>query len=115
MTATVTTSGLQDLTNPAAAALPGQWALASGSSDVITASYSVPNTGLTDGLLLGIRGFTANLTSTPTFSPDGLTPATIVKDSLAPLNGGDIVANGEYLLRYNLPHNVWVLLNPHTP
>lgn len=113
MTATITTSGLQNLTNPAAASFQGQWALASNTGDIIQASYPTPNTQLTDGLLLAFRAFAANLTTTPTFSPDGLTAATIQKYNFQALVAGDIAGAGmECLVRYNLANNVWLLLNP---
>jgi hypothetical protein len=110
MTATITTSGLQNLTNPAAALFTGQWALASGTGDIIAASYPTPNQSLTDGLLLGFRGFISNLTTTPTFSPDGLAPAVIVLATGIPLVAADISVGGEYLVRYNLANNVWTLI-----
>ena len=56
MVASITSSGLQNLTNPVAAALPGQWAPASGSADAITVSYSVPNQGLTGRAPAGLQG-----------------------------------------------------------
>ena len=113
MVASITTSGLQNLNNPVAATFTGQWALATGTGDVITVSYPTPNTSLTDGLLLAFRASAANLTTTPTFSPDGQLAAIIVKYNLAALAAGDIQGSGaECLVRYNLTSNVWVLLNP---
>lgn len=89
------------------------WAAATGAADVITAAYAPVNTALTDGLLLGVRALAANATTTPTFSPDGLTAHTITKVGGSALAAGDIpAALAEMLLRYNLANTRWELLNP---
>lgn len=95
------------------AAVPsGVWTTAGGSSDVITAAYSPPNTALSDGLLLGFRAGSANATSTPTFSPDGLTAHPITYFGGQPLKPSAIPGGAaETLVRYNLGNTRWELLN----
>lgn len=109
----VTTGGLIDSPPVSTILPPGQWAIATGSADVITAAYSVPNTSLPDGLLLGFRASAANATATPTFSPDGLPAHPVTRGGGFPLLPGDINgALAEYLVRYNLANTRWELLNP---
>ena len=56
----------------------------------------------------------ANATTTPTFSPNGLTARTIVKTGGNALAAGDIVGDGhELILRYLLASTRWELLNPN--
>jgi hypothetical protein len=55
----------------------------------------------------------ANVTTTPTFAPDGLAAKTITKKGGVALAAGDIP--GEHavcILEYNLAHTRWELLNP---
>jgi len=95
------------------AAAAGEWAVAGGTGDAITAAYVPANTALTDGMLLGFRASAANATTTPTFSPDGLTVHTVTKKGGVPLAPGDIPgALSEELVRYNLANTRWELLNP---
>lgn len=110
--ATETTSGLRGDGTPAADIPSVAWAVAAGLADAITAVYDPVNAALTDGLILAFRAANTNATTTPTFAPDGLTPHTIVKRASTALAAGDIVATGEYFVRYNLAHTRWVLLNP---
>jgi len=89
------------------------WAAAGGTADAITASYTIPITALVDGQLCYVRAGAANATTTPTFSPNGLTARTIVKAGGTALAVGDIAAAGqELILRYNLASTRWELLNP---
>lgn len=89
------------------------WIASGGTADVITATYSPAVTALSDGMLLSFRATAANATTTPTFSPNGLTAHTITKNGGSVLVAGDIAANlGEYFLRYNLANTRWELLNP---
>jgi hypothetical protein len=112
MTNTITTDGLADLPPPSAtlAGGPAQWAISSGSADIIEVSYDPPITGLVDGILLAFR-YTAsgNLTSTPTFSPDGNTGITIRKNA-GGLSANDLKTSGEYLVRYNSSLVAWTLV-----
>ena len=112
----VTTHGLTPV-SPAAAAIPAiNWAVAAGTADAITAAYTPQVLALTDGLALAFRASAANATTTPTFSPDGLSAAVITKKGGTALAAGDIpAALAEMLVRYNLAHTRWELLNPHVP
>lgn len=112
---TETTTGLRG-DGTAASSIPSvAWAVAAGTVNAITAVYASPVTALYDGLALAFRGAGANTSTTPTFSPDGLTPHTIVKRGSTALAASDIVANGEYIVRYNLANTRWVLTNPVVP
>lgn len=89
------------------------WVAAGGTADEITASYSPALTTLVDGQLCYVRAGAANATTTPTFSPNGLTPRTIAREGSQPLLIGDIHGAGhELILRYNLSNTEWELLNP---
>lgn len=89
------------------------WAAAGGTADAITASYSIPINTLVDGQLCYVRAGAANATTTPTFSPDGLTARTIVKNGGSALAVGDIAGAGhELILRYLLASTRWELMNP---
>lgn len=91
------------------------WVAAGGTADAITATYSPAITSLVDGQICFVRASTNNLTTTPTFSPSGLTARTIVKYGNQALEIGSIRANGhELILRYNLAATTWELLNPIT-
>lgn len=89
------------------------WADAGGTADAITAAYSIPVTALVDGQLCYVRALAANATTTPTFSPNGLTARTIVKNGGQALAAGDIAGDGHELeLRYDLSNTRWELMNP---
>ena len=94
--------------------VPGvRWAIAGGSADTITASYTPANATLADGLVLGFRATAANATTAPSFNADGLGAKTIVKQGGAPLAPGDIPgALAECMIRYNAGNARWELLNP---
>lgn len=91
-------------------------ATAAGTADALTATFTpaikalpaAPNT-----LSLTVRAGAANTTTTPTFSPDGLTAKTIVKGNNLPLVAGDIAGAGHWLdLQYDATLDKWVLKNP---
>jgi hypothetical protein len=89
------------------------WVDGGGTSDAITAAYSIPLTALIDGQLCYVRATAANATTTPTFSPSSLTARTIVKSGNQALVAGDIFGDGhELILRYRLSDTKWELLNP---
>lgn len=91
----------------------GLWAVAGGTADVITAAYAPAIISLVDGLILGFRASAPNTSTTPTFSPNGLTAYNITKWGGTPLVPGDIPAQyAECLVRYNLANTRWELLNP---
>lgn len=88
------------------------WVAAGGTADAITAGYSIPLTALVDGQVCYIRASAANTTTTPTFSPSGLTAHTITKIGGTALAVGDIKAAGhEIILRYNLANTRWEFVN----
>lgn len=89
------------------------WAVAGGTADAITASYTIPINTLVDGQLCYVRAGAANATTTPTFSPDGITARTITKNGGQALVAGDIYGAGhELVLRYRLSATRWELMNP---
>ncbi len=89
------------------------WVAAGGTADAITATYSPAIGSLADGQLCFFRASAANATTTPTFSPNGLTARTIVLEGGSALRVGEIpAANAEVILRYNLANTRWELLNP---
>jgi hypothetical protein len=91
----------------------GRWAIAGGTADAITATYTPPNAGLIDGMLLGFRASAANQTTAPTFAPDGLTAEPITYSGGLAVQPGVIpAALAECLVRYNAANTRWELLNP---
>lgn len=104
---------------------PGTWVLlnpwnplasvtAGGTADALTATFA-PAVSLFDGLEVRVRAANANATTTPTFSPNGLTARTITKWGGGALIAGDIAGAGhELTLRYNLANTRWELLDPTT-
>ena len=87
-------------------------ATATGSVNAITATYS-PVLTLTDLTLCALVSIGANTSTTPTFSPDGLTARTITARGGSSLAPGDIGAAGAVvMLEYNLANTRWELLNP---
>jgi hypothetical protein len=91
------------------------WAVAGGSADAITATYSPAVAALTDGLTLQFRASAANATTTPTFSPNGLTAHPITKYGGMALVAKDIpAALAECLVVYNLANTRWELLDAAT-
>lgn len=103
-----------ELLNPATIQDP--WVAAGGTSDAITATYSPSIVALTDGLTLQFRASAGNATTTPTFSPNGLTAYTITKKGGNPLAANDISgALAECIITYNAANTRWELLNPSPP
>lgn len=89
------------------------WTIAAGTSDAITAIYTPALTVLSDGQLCFLRAAAANATTTPTFTPNGLTPQVITRFGGSALGIGDIAgALAEIILRYNAANTRWELLNP---
>ncbi|HEX5130245.1 MAG TPA: tail fiber protein [Usitatibacter sp.] len=90
--------------------------VAAGTIDVITGAYSPAITALTNGMLLMFEAIGANATTTPTFNPDGVGAATIVRPDGSALLVGDIPsANYRALLVYDTSIAKWLLLNPFYP
>lgn len=94
----------------------GYIATAAGTADAITGSYSnkvIPYTSLVDKMHLFFRATAANATTTPTFSPNGLTAKPIVKRGGVALVAGDIPGAGAIMeLVYDASNGRWELLNP---
>ena len=108
----VTTDGLVDPDLAAATIQDIGWAVATGTAQAIVAAYTPANAALSDGLPLAFRALLANTAAAPTFAPDGLTPYPIVRRGGNPILPGDIAANGEYIVRFNINSLQWELLNP---
>ena len=84
-----------------------------GTGDAITASFTPPMTALVDKTRVWVWAPAINTTTTPTFSPDGLSPTIIVKGANHALLPGDIPgAHALILLEYNGALARWVLANP---
>jgi hypothetical protein len=103
---TISISGAMGATGPVGA-IP--CAAAGGSVDAITATYSPPIT-LTDQNLCAVVLTGPNLTTTPTFSPNGLTAHTITKRGGQAVLPSDL--QGVVILAYNAAGTRWELLNP---
>jgi hypothetical protein len=90
-------------------------ATAGGTADALTATYSPAPAALVAGLTLYVRAASANATTTPQFSPNGLTGKVIVKNNNQALAVGDIAGAGHWLhLVYDATNGVWELINPAT-
>lgn len=92
-------------------------AQAGGTADAITTAFTLAISSLTDGMFLFVRAASANVTTTPTFTPASGTIAakTIVKGAGAALAAGDIAGAGHWIeLQYDQTLDKWVLLNPAT-
>lgn len=93
-------------------------AVAGGTADALTATFvpaiaALPTAPGTLSVL--VRAGSANTTTTPTFSPDGLTAKIIVKGNNLALAAGDIAGAGHWLaLDYDATLDRWVLQNPAT-
>lgn len=87
------------------------WAVAAGTADAITATYSPAITALVDGMELKFRASGANTVTNPTFSPNGLTARTITQLGGSALVAGSIPANlAECTVKYNLANTRWELV-----
>lgn len=101
----------------ALAQFAGFFAAAGGTSDAITASYTVPYPVLVDGFPFTVKIGTPNTTTTPTFAPtingSVQTARTIVKfvnNAAVALAVGDLT--GDARLRYDLAGTRYILDNP---
>lgn len=99
-----------ELLNPARSIEGVLWAVAGGSADVITATYSPAVLAVSDGLELKFRAAAANTTATPTFSPNGLTARTIVKRGGLALLAADLTLSAEYTVRYRSAAAQWEIV-----
>lgn len=87
------------------------WTIAGGTADVITATYTPAVTALVDGMVLHFRATAANLTTTPTFSPNGLTAKTITRNGIALVPGDIRGPQFDATVRYNSAGGNWSLIN----
>lgn len=88
-------------------------AVAGGTVDAITATFTPAFTALNDIKLIRVRASGANVTTTPTLAVNGLTAKTIVKEGNQALAIDDINAAGhELLLARNSANDNYELLNP---
>jgi hypothetical protein len=86
---------------------------AGGTADAITAVFDPVKKALTNEETVIVRASAANATTTPNFSPDGLTAKTITKNGNQALAIGDIFGlDHSLILQYNSSNDVWELLNP---
>lgn len=91
------------------------YASAGGTADALTGTYAPVVPALVNGLTLYVRAASANATTTPTFSPNGLVAKTIVKGNGLALVAGDIAGAGHWIeLQYDLTLDKWIFLNPAT-
>lgn len=89
-----------------------QWAVGAGTGDAITATYNPPIASLSDGTTLYVRAPGTNVSTVPTFAPNGITAETIQKIGGTPLVPGDIVQYYEMILRWNNGLGTWIFMNP---
>ena len=90
----------------------GLTATATGTVDIITATYS-PAPTLVDKKILFLVASGANTSTTPTFNPNGLSAWVITKRGGSALSANDIPAAGFVaILVSNLANTRWELLNP---
>ena len=93
-------------------------AVATGTSDALVAAFSpaITNATLASGsVILYVKATAANLSTTPTFTPNSgvVAAATIVKGNQLPLAVADIAGAGHWLvLARDVANSNWVLLNP---
>jgi len=93
---------------------------AGGTADALTGSFTPAITslaGISGVLSLMVRAASANVTTTPTFTPNSgvVAPAVIVKGNGIALAPGDIAGAGHWIeLQYDPTLAKWVLLNPAT-
>lgn len=92
---------------------PVRQAIAAGTVNAITATFTPAVASLTNNLECLVECGGANTSTTPTFAPDGLTAKTIVKANGVVLQLGDIAgANFKAYLIYDLSLDKWILQNP---
>ena len=90
-------------------------ATAGGTADALTATFAPAVTTLSNGIILYIRAGSANATTAPTLSVNGLVAKTIVKGNGIALVPGDIAGAGHWIeVQYDTTFGQFVLLNPAT-
>ena len=92
------------------------YAVATGGSDTLLATYLSALTTLSDGMTFSVNPIYSNTTTTPTINVTLGSTATgvksIVKGSNIALAIGDIQLNAPILLTYSSTLGKWILLNP---
>lgn len=88
-----------------------QYAVGTAAGNALSATYAPAVTALTDGMVLKCKSPFAN-TAPATFNPNGLGAKPIVGGGHNSLQGGEIVANSELWLQYNisLGGGSWVIV-----
>ena len=90
-------------------------AIAAGTADAITASFTPAVASLANGMSLFVRATATNTSTTPTFTPNSgvVIAKAIVKGNNLALVAGDIAGAGHWLeLQYDSTLDCWVLQNP---
>ncbi len=80
------------------------------STTAYTATYTPANAALSHNSILGLKVLYANTTTTPTFSPDGLTAKTIVNSNGDALSVGQLSVGMTPLLKYDSAYDEWWLV-----
>jgi hypothetical protein len=83
----------------------------SGTTDAIVATTTPTFLSWVDGMEVKVRMSSANATTTPTISFNGLTALTIVRDGQQPLTGNDWGPSQEVTLRYDITTNNLTLMS----
>lgn len=94
-------------------AIPNRQAVAGGTVDAITATFSPVIAALANNIECIVEASGANATTTPNFTPDGLVTKDIVKGNDVALAVADIPgANYRMHLVFDATLDKWILLNP---
>ena len=92
---------------------PYQSGVAGGSADALTLTLTPQVTALVNGQSFLVRAASANATTTPTLSVNGLSATQIVKGNGVALAAGDIAGAGHWLeIQYDTTLAKFVLQNP---
>lgn len=90
------------------------YSVATGTSTAYVANFTPAHTSINDGAAIWIKVSNANTNTTPTLNVDGLGAITIANPNNTAIKVGDMVANGEYYLKFNATFGIWALMNPST-
>lgn len=86
------------------------YALDTGAANAYAVSYTPALTAIPDGLVVSFKAKTLN-TGASTLAINGIAPAPIVGGAYSPLQGGEIVVNGDVRVQWNSSLDAWVLLD----
>jgi hypothetical protein len=102
-----------ELENPASAAQAGSFALAGGTVNVITATYSPAHTALVDGMQFNVRFAGPNTAAAVSFNPDTLGALQVYKKDKQPLAAYDTGLLYDGIIVYHDDTIDWFeLINP---